>query len=980
MTGSFATNTFLYYLGSGTYTYSGSTATIFTNNLSLTSNSPSTTTAEENYLTNQLNDGGEIRIAMVNATPASSNATGSASFLGPATTVNGTAAPQLTLDFTTTNVASGSNTSVLAVSGPGTVSSKYVDYNYGRVIEGRLETNTYFLTNTSSVSTDALNLRHEQPTEPVTNNAYPISTATIPAAGAVLNPVGQTNNTGAITVGFAGTDTSQNAIGYTVYGTAYYANVSNPSDPPVTIVATAHVLTERFIDDWSSTSTSASAVAPSIYAASPPSIGNILASPTVTDAYAVTIGTDNGNTAYIGGTDFSTNSLTMELFVGGKTDVPFNITKAFNVGSTSTNVAWISAATPSYNQTFTNTETGVAYAVVTALKSGIYLTGQPSQGLAPGITVTYSTNYGELGSSTGNGAAEFGENLLGESDTSRIYASWSAWQAGSLSANNGSALSPGGTPTLTNLASNDAIYVTNHVSGGITTTYTANTGQRSGARIISLNFNQSQWNQTGWTAGVEGVGTVIAATTSNNSAPVSSTLGFETTDAINGAYGATFAVGLENDQQYVSNHTTGIYGTQPGDLGVTNFFLANTVSDPGGTGAGSYVLTGGTLSVSATTLTGTMNQTGGFSTWGSISGIGSITNTGTGSLLVTNGTTAISSLTGTGTSTIGPTGTLTVGTFSQTSLTNNGNFNLPLLGTGSVGSISGTGTTTVTNTASLSVGNFTQGTLALNGSFNMTGSGTVGLITGAGSVTLAPNSFLQLAASPGTFGPSVGTVSNVGAITLSGSGATQGTLDITNNSLVITYANNAGAFNPAIEQSVRADIINGFDNYTWAGNGITSSIAAEDAATGNPYGGNSAVGYADNNDLGNSSLPNNSVLVRFTYYGDADLNGVVNINDFDQWLYGYTGGTDAAGGVSWSVGDFAYTGHVTLTDFDLWLGSYTSGNGSLSTLDHAIDVSTLSSSQKTELLDIVSSVPEPTSIGLLGIAGFGLLHRRRRKT
>ncbi|MGA2583347.1 MAG: PEP-CTERM sorting domain-containing protein [Tepidisphaeraceae bacterium] len=118
--------------------------------------------------------------------------------------------------------------------------------------------------------------------------------------------------------------------------------------------------------------------------------------------------------------------------------------------------------------------------------------------------------------------------------------------------------------------------------------------------------------------------------------------------------------------------------------------------------------------------------------------------------------------------------------------------------------------------------------------------------------------------------------------------------------------------------------------------------------------------------------------MRFTYYGDADLNGVVNLNDFDDWLYGYTGGTGTAGDVNWSVGDFAYTGHVDLNDFDLWLASYTSGDGSLNTLDHAIDVSTLSTSQKTELLDIVASVPEPTSVGVLGIAGVGLLRRRRR--
>jgi hypothetical protein len=219
---------------------------------------------------------------------------------------------------------------------------------------------------------------------------------------------------------------------------------------------------------------------------------------------------------------------------------------------------------------------------------------------------------------------------------------------------------------------------------------------------------------------------------------------------------------------------------------------------------------------------------------------------------------------------------------------------------------------------------------------------------------------------------------NQGVVTVSGltiNNLNEGSkFNIGNGSVVIAYTNGVSPVS-----TIRSYIQAGFDNFNWDGPGITSSVAQADAATGSPYGGDSAVGYADNNDLGNSSLPANSVLVRFTYYGDADLNGVVNINDFDDWLYGYTGGTDSEGDVSWSVGDFAYTGHVTLTDFDLWLSSYTSGNGSLSTLDHAIDVSTLSSSQKTELLGIVSSVPEPASFSLLAAGTIGLLSRRRRK-
>jgi hypothetical protein len=297
-------------------------------------------------------------------------------------------------------------------------------------------------------------------------------------------------------------------------------------------------------------------------------------------------------------------------------------------------------------------------------------------------------------------------------------------------------------------------------------------------------------------------------------------------------------------------------------------------------------------------------------------------------------------------------------------------------------------TTTIDSTSILKVSNFYQTALVDNGGFTLhvngtgtvgpiSGMGTVGPITGTGGIILQQGSRLTIAPST-TYGTNF--VSTVGSLTLYGTGSSMGTLDITNNALVIQYAPNGGSFNPAIEATVRAEIINGFNDFNWNGNGITSSIAAADAATGEPYGGLSAVGYADNNDLGRSDLPNNSVLVRFTLYGDADLNGVVDLNDYDDWLYGYQGGTDAAGGVSWSIGDFAYTGHVTLEDFDLWLASYTSDDGALGTLDHAIKVSTLSSSEKTDLLDVVASVPEPASFSLLALAAMGLPCRRRKRS
>jgi hypothetical protein len=294
----------------------------------------------------------------------------------------------------------------------------------------------------------------------------------------------------------------------------------------------------------------------------------------------------------------------------------------------------------------------------------------------------------------------------------------------------------------------------------------------------------------------------------------------------------------------------------------------------------------------------------------------------------------------------------------------------------------------------------TSPTAATNANFN-TGSSTpytVALTTNASaaSLTVQDNVTIQNGGNalvvPGALSIT-GSASQPASLTLSGAGittvgslniSTYGKLDITNTAVVIQYDSNSGSFNPATELQIRNYIKNGFDGGSWDGGGsvngaIVSSVAAEDASSGEPYGGDSAIGYADNNDLGNSSLPTNSVLVRFTYYGDADLNGVVNLNDFDDWLYGYTGGLGTAGDVNWSVGDFDYDGYVTLNDFDLWLASYTSGNGSLGTLDHAIDASTLSTSQKTELLGIVSSVPEPASFSFLAGGSIALLGRRRRR-
>jgi hypothetical protein len=101
----------------------------------------------------------------------------------------------------------------------------------------------------------------------------------------------------------------------------------------------------------------------------------------------------------------------------------------------------------------------------------------------------------------------------------------------------------------------------------------------------------------------------------------------------------------------------------------------------------------------------------------------------------------------------------------------------------------------------------------------------------------------------------------------------------------------------AIESKVKE----GFNGGDWQGNGITSSAAASDVRHA------TAVGIADNTA--------GDTLVKYTFYGDSDLTGVVDSGDFSHFLEGF----DNASAARWRNGDYDYTGSVDLGDFTLFL-------------------------------------------------------------
>ena len=109
----------------------------------------------------------------------------------------------------------------------------------------------------------------------------------------------------------------------------------------------------------------------------------------------------------------------------------------------------------------------------------------------------------------------------------------------------------------------------------------------------------------------------------------------------------------------------------------------------------------------------------------------------------------------------------------------------------------------------------------------------------------------------------------------------------------------------------------GYNGGAWNGKGIISSAAA--ANSGAAY--KTGVGYAP----GGIGL-----LIRHALYGDTDVNGTVDINDFAKLAANFN-----ATGRYWYHGDFDYNGTVNLADFGRFAANF---NQSLPALTARVEV------------------------------------------
>jgi T5SS/PEP-CTERM-associated repeat protein len=192
-----------------------------------------------------------------------------------------------------------------------------------------------------------------------------------------------------------------------------------------------------------------------------------------------------------------------------------------------------------------------------------------------------------------------------------------------------------------------------------------------------------------------------------------------------------------------------------------------------------------------------------------------------------------------------------------------------------------------------------------------------------------------------TAGGSKVLVSNVPTIA-GATGAWTGTLNLTDNDAVVQ---SSSAGKPADFERLYNQLKSGYATAAWNGAGINSSTAATDPDidTGLTMIDNAIFGYTD---FSGQTVNADSILLKYTYYGDIDVNGQVDADDLTIFANNF-GRTTGAGQID---GDIDFDNDVDADDLTVFANNFGKGVGA-----------PLASGP-------VAAVPEPAGLVLVGIA------------
>lgn len=197
--------------------------------------------------------------------------------------------------------------------------------------------------------------------------------------------------------------------------------------------------------------------------------------------------------------------------------------------------------------------------------------------------------------------------------------------------------------------------------------------------------------------------------------------------------------------------------------------------------------------------------------------------------------------------------------------------------------------------------------------------------------------------------------------------SSSGTLDITDNQFAIDYAGSSPF------STIRTAITAGYDSGAWDGAGIISSTAAADPSSAH------GVGYAENSDLawstlGSQSIDSSTLVVEYTYYGDANLDNDITPADFRLVHAGAAtnvaiiDSTDRADNASWYGGDFNYDSLVDPTDLQTLYTAAINYSSVAITSAGTFDGST---DDSADIQSTIDGAPDGTIILIPGIAAIG---------
>ncbi|MDB5322735.1 MAG: uncharacterized protein JWN40_4366 [Phycisphaerales bacterium] len=341
-----------------------------------------------------------------------------------------------------------------------------------------------------------------------------------------------------------------------------------------------------------------------------------------------------------------------------------------------------------------------------------------------------------------------------------------------------------------------------------------------------------------------------------------------------------------------------------------------------------------------------------------------------GSMTVSGGKTftAVGALANSGTMTVGTGSTLTVnsGFTNSGAMTANGTFV-------AAGTVSTSGTLTLNGPQQYTPGanlNVTAGVATLNSDAGAPSTYRLAVNASGGSLTLGATQHLANLIVSGSVAVGAASPPAAGSkviVTQALSTPGSGTVDLNNNALVIDYTTGGSATFNALQTAIRSGY-NAAGTH-WTGAGVNSSTARNNVLYGIGYGEASDVIAPAGGVFRGENVDGTAVLARFTFSGDANLDGSVDFLDLARLAQSYNV-TDGAR--SWPTGDFNYDGNTDFLDLAKLAQNYNTALPSAAIPGAPADFS-------ADLARAFAQVPEPNVMALLAVAAAGLILPRANR-